>query len=131
VVWRVKEAPYAKDGAEAFVVFLHGAQLVLRSSVLTVATELDEVNVTLRSIFVILRSLMGRCYLEKVDLLVAGGAAEVLPFPLNYPLPLLRTHPPSLLVCCFCFLVFAEMGATSTASKWLEINLFLSEKRGG
>ena len=39
-----------KDGAEAFVVFLRGAQLVLWSSVLTVATELDEVNVTLRSL---------------------------------------------------------------------------------
>jgi hypothetical protein len=34
-----------KDGAEAYVLFLHGAQLVLQSSVLTV---LDfEVNVTL------------------------------------------------------------------------------------
>ena len=39
-----------KDGAEAFVVFQRGAQLVLWSSVLTVATELDEVNVTLRSL---------------------------------------------------------------------------------
>ena len=35
-----------KDGAEAFTLFLHGAQLVLRSSVLTVL-DLDEVNVTL------------------------------------------------------------------------------------
>ena len=35
-----------KKGAEAFVLFLHGAQLVLRSSVLTVI-DLDEVNVTL------------------------------------------------------------------------------------
>ena len=35
-----------KDGAEAFVLFLRGAQLVLRSSVLTVL-DLDEVNVTL------------------------------------------------------------------------------------
>ena len=49
-----------------------------------------------------LRSL-GQCCLGKVDLLVAGGAAEVLPVPLNCPLPLLRTHPPSLLVCCFLF----------------------------
>ena len=75
-----------------------------------------------------LRSL-GRCCLGKVDLLVAGGAADVLPLPLDYPLPFLRIHPPSLLVCCF--LVFVEMGATSTASGWLEVNLFLSEKRGG
>jgi hypothetical protein len=76
-----------------------------------------------------LRSL-GRCCLGKVDLLVAGGAAEVLPVPLNCPLPLLRTYPPSLLVCCF--LVFAEIGATSsTASGRLKVNLFLSEKRDG
>ena len=33
-----------KDGAEAFMLFLHGAQLVLRSNVLTVL-DLDEVNV--------------------------------------------------------------------------------------
>jgi hypothetical protein len=36
-----------KDGAEAFVLFLRGAQLVLRSSVLTVL-DLDEVDVTPR-----------------------------------------------------------------------------------
>ena len=36
-----------KDGAEAFVLFLHGAQLVLRSSVLTVL-NLDEVDATLK-----------------------------------------------------------------------------------
>ena len=55
----------------------------------------------------------------------AGSAAEVLPFSLNNPLPLLRTHPPSLLVCCF--FVLAEMGATSTAFG----RLILSAKRGG
>ena len=37
-----------KDGAEAFVLFLLGAQLVLQSSVLTVL-DLDEVNVTLEN----------------------------------------------------------------------------------
>jgi hypothetical protein len=37
-----------EDGAEAFVLFLRGAQLVLRSSVLTVL-DLDEVNVTLKN----------------------------------------------------------------------------------
>jgi hypothetical protein len=68
-----------------------------------------------------LRSL-GRCCLGKVDLLMAGGAAEVLPFSLSFSLPLLRTHPPSLLVCCF--FVLAEMGTTSTASGRLEVNLF-------
>ena len=36
-----------KDGPEAFMLFLRGAQLVLRSSVLTVL-DLDEVNVTLK-----------------------------------------------------------------------------------
>ena len=35
----------SKDGAEAFLLFLHGAQLVLWLSVLTVL-DLDEVNVT-------------------------------------------------------------------------------------
>ena len=44
---------------------------------------------------------LGRCCVGKVDLPVAGGAAEVLPVPLTRPLPLLKTHPPSLLVCCF------------------------------
>ena len=38
-----------KGGAEAFMMFLHGAQLVLWSSVLTVL-DLDEVNVTLKNI---------------------------------------------------------------------------------
>ena len=38
---------------------------------------------------------MGRCCLEKVDLLVAAGsAAEVLPLSLSCPLPILRTPPP-------------------------------------
>ena len=44
---------------------------------------------------------------------MAGGAAEILPDPHSCPLPLLRTHPPSLLVCCFLVL-FAEMGAANT-----------------
>jgi hypothetical protein len=37
-----------KGGAEAFMLFLCGAQLVLRSSVLTVP-DLNEVNVTLKT----------------------------------------------------------------------------------
>ena len=74
-----------------------------------------------------LRSL-GRCCLEKVDLRVAdGGAAEVLLVSLSCPLPLLRTRPPSLLVCCF--FVFVEKGATSTVFRRLEVNLFFYEKR--
>ena len=72
---------------------------------------------------------LGRCCLGKVDLLVAaGGAAEVLPVSLNCPLPLQRTHPPTL-VCCFC--VFAALGVTSTKSGRLEVNLSLNGKRGG
>ena len=71
---------------------------------------------------------LGQCRLGKVDLLVAGGAAEVLPVSLNCPLPLRRTHPPTL-VCCFC--VFAAMGVTSTKSGRLEVNRSLSGKRGG
>ena len=72
---------------------------------------------------------MGRCCLGKVDLLMAGGAAEVFLVSLSCPLPFLRTRPPSLLVCCL--FVFAKMGATSTASGRLEVFLFLFEKRGG
>jgi len=60
--------------------------------------------------------------------MVAGGAAEVLPVSLNCPLPLRRTHPPTL-VCRFCG--FAAMGVTSTKSGRLEVNRSLSENRGG
>jgi len=76
---------------------------------------------------VLLRSL-GQCCLGLVVLLVAGGAAGMLPVSLKCPLPLRRTHPPTL-VCCYC--VFAAMGVTSTKSGRLEVNLSLSEKRGG
>ena len=78
-----------KGGAEAVMLFLRGAQLVLRSCVLTVL-DLNEVNVTLVN-----AEILGRCCLEKVDLLVvAGGAVEVLPVSLSCPLPPLRTRPP-------------------------------------
>jgi hypothetical protein len=73
-----------------------------------------------------LRSL-GRCYLGWVDLLMA---AQMLLVSLSYPLPLLRTHPPSLLVCWF--LVFKQGDGSkqfSIRTGW-EVNLFLSEKRG-
>jgi hypothetical protein len=76
---------------------------------------------------ILLRSL-GQCCLGLVALLVAGGAAGVLPVSLNCPLPLRKTHPPTL-VCRFC--VFAAMGVTSTKSGRREVNLPLSEKRGG
>ena len=50
---------------------------------------------------VLLRSL-GRCCLALVALLVAGGAAGVLPVSLNCPLPLQRTHPPTLICYFLC-----------------------------
>ena len=107
---------FLKDGAEAFVLFLPGAKLVLRSSVLTV---LDlEVDVMLEN-----AENLGRCCLGKVDPQMAGSAAEVLQVSLRCPLPLLRTHPHSLVVCCF--FVFAEMGATSTASRRLGKPIFV------
>ena len=59
---------------------------------------------------------------------MAGGAAKAILASLSCPLPLLRTHPPSLLVCCF--FVFVEMGPTSTAFGRLEVNLLMSEKLG-
>jgi len=69
--------------AKVFVLFLCGVQLVLRSGVLSV---LDPTRWMSRR--GLLRSL-GRCCLGLVALLVAGGAAEVLPpVSLNCPLPL-------------------------------------------
>ena len=69
--------------AKVFVLFLCGVQLVLRSGVLSV---LDPTRWMSRR--GLLRSLVGRCCLGLVALLVAGGAAEVLPVSLNCPLPL-------------------------------------------
>ena len=68
---------------------------------------------------------------------MADGAAGVLPVSLSCPLTLRRTHSAVVcyfcvspaVVCCFC--VFAAMGITSTISGQLEVNLSLSEKRGG
>ena len=69
-----------KDGAQAFTLFLRGAQLVLWSSVLTVL-DLDEVNVTLEN-----AEIFGSVLSKKVNLLVAaGGAVEVLPVSLSSP----------------------------------------------
>jgi len=66
----------------------------------------------------------GLCCLGKVDLLMAGGAADVLLSSLSCPLPLLRTQPPSIMLVR-CFFIFVETGATSTASGQLEVNLYL------
>jgi len=108
--------------AEIFGLFLCDVQLVLRSGVFTI---LDMMRWMSRR--VLLRSL-GRCCLGLVALLVAGGAARVLPVSLKCPLPLWRTHPPTS-VCCVC--VFAAIGVTSTNSGRLEVILSLSGKRGG
>jgi len=68
--------------AEIFGLFLCDVQLVLRSGVFTI---LDMMRWMSRR--VLLRSL-GRCCLGLVALLVAGGAARVLPVSLKCPLPL-------------------------------------------
>ena len=94
--------------AKVFVLFPCGVQLLLRSGVLTVL-DLDSRWMSRQ---VLLRSL-GRCCLGLVAVLVAGGAAEVLPVFLNCSLPLRRTHPPAV-VCCFR--VYAEIGVTNTIS---------------
>ena len=87
--------------AKVFVLFLCGAQLVLRYGVLTVLVlDLDKVDVTLR----MLRSL-DRCCLGKVDLLKAGGVAEVPPSLPHLPPATPKSPPPliaSLLLFCFC-----------------------------
>ena len=51
---------FLEDGSEAFVLFLRGAQLVLRSSVLTVL-DLNEVNVTMEDAEIFGSVLSGEC----------------------------------------------------------------------
>jgi hypothetical protein len=110
--------------AEIFLLFLCDVQLVLRSGVFTIL-DLDEVDVT-PNFAEVFRSVLSGVG-GSTGGLVAGGAARVLPVSLNCPLPLRRTHPPTL-VCCVC--VFAAMGVTSTKSGRLEVNLPLHGKRG-
>ena len=92
-----------KVGAEAFMLFLCGAQLILQLSVLTVL-DFDEVDVTLESAEIFGSVLSG----EGGSAGCGWRVAEVFLISLSCPLPLLRTYPSSLLVCCF--FVFAEMG---------------------
>ena len=84
--------------AEAFALFLCGVQLVLRSGILLTIIDLDEVDFTPRFAEVygsVLRS-MGRCCLGLlVALLVAGGAAGMLPVSLNCPLHATSKNPPT------------------------------------
>ena len=70
--------------AKVFKLFLCGVLLVLRSGVLTIL-ELDKVDVT-PSFAEVFRSVLSGL----VALLVAGGAAGMLPVSLNCPLPLRR-----------------------------------------
>ena len=81
--------------AKVFVLFLCGVQLVFRSvsSQYLISTRWLSRQGLLRS--------LGRCCLGLVALLVAGGAAEVLPVSLNCPLPLQRNHPPTFVVIVF------------------------------
>jgi hypothetical protein len=122
MVWRLTEAPWRvlqRSLCCSYAAFSLFWGLVSSSQYL-ISTRWMSRQVMLRS--------LGRYCLELVALLVAGGAAGVLPVLFNCPLPLRRTHPPTL-VCCLC--VFAAMGVTSTKSGRLEVNLSLSEKRGG
>jgi hypothetical protein len=103
-------------GAKAFMLFLHGAQLVQRSSVLTVL-DLDEMNVTLKNVEIFGSVLFG----EGVS--VAGGwrcfrGAPGLP---QLPPATPKNLPPFIAI--LFFFVFAEMGATSTTSGRPELNL--------
>jgi hypothetical protein len=91
---------FLEDGAEAFVLFLRGAQLVLRSSVLAVLDP-DEVNVTLENADTFVSMLSGE------GGSVGGGwrccrSAPGLP---QLP-PATPKSPPSfvasLLLFCFC-----------------------------
>jgi hypothetical protein len=79
-----------KNGTEVFMLFPRDAQLVQRSSVLTVLDP-NEVDVTLKYA----ENFRSVLRLGKVALLVACGAAEMLLVSLNCPLSLLRSHPPT------------------------------------
>ena len=76
--------------AEIFVLFFYGVQLVLRSGVLTIL-DLDEVDV-----LPMFAESLGRCCLGLVALLVAGGAAEVLPVSFNCSLSATSKKPTPL-----------------------------------
>ena len=65
-----------------------------------------------------------------MDLLMAGGAVKVLLVSLSCPLPLLRAHPPSWLVCCI--FVFEDMGPVPSCDSILTAGgkpIFVEEAR--
>jgi len=100
VMWRVTKAPFRmlqRLLCCSFAAFSWFWRLV--SSQYLISTRWMSRQGLLRS--------LGRCCLGLVALLVAGGAAEVLPVSLNCHLPLRRTHPPKL-CCCFCVFVGSD-----------------------
>ena len=121
-MWRVTEAPCLENVAYVFVLFLCGVQLVIRSGVLIVL-DLDEVDVTPRfaEVFGSVVSGVGgsaggwRC---------CWGAPSLPQLPPATP----KNPPPCSSVLFSCF---GEVGVTNTKSGRLEVNLSLSEKRGG
>jgi hypothetical protein len=89
MMWRVTEDPWRmlqRSLCCSFAAFSWFWSLV--SSQYLILTRWMSCRVWLRS--------LGRCCLGLVALLVAGGAAGVLPFSLNCPLPFWRTYPPTL-----------------------------------
>jgi len=80
MVWRVTEAPWRIYRAEDFVLFLHGTQLVLRSSVLTVLDR-DEVYVTLKNAEIFVSAVWRRwiCWWRLAVLFDCSRSPSVLP----------------------------------------------------
>ena len=112
-----------KDGAEAFLMLiLHGAQLFLQSRRVLTVLDLNEVNVTLENAEIFGSVLFGE------GGSVGGGWRCCRSAPGLPQLP--PATPKNLPTANLLFFVFAGMGATSAASRWLEVNLFLYEKRG-
>jgi hypothetical protein len=64
----------------------------------------------------------GLCFLELVALLVAGGAADLLPMSPTVSANILIVCPAPSIAFDSCAVV--EMGAVSTASGWLEMLCF-------
>ena len=83
-----------EDGAEAFVLFLRSAQLVLQSSVLAVLDP-DEVNVTLEDAEIFGSVLSGEGG-------SVGGGWRCCGSALSCPLPLLRNQPRHCYSVAFC-----------------------------
>jgi hypothetical protein len=99
-----------KDGAEAFMLFLRGAQLALRPGVPTVLDH-DEVNVTLKNAEIFGSELSGE-----------GGSASlwlaVLLRCSRFPsvAPCHFEEPPPFIASLLLFSFHGEMGATNTHS---------------